>query len=90
MTLKSLEIRRIESWEGKNKGQFEARMHWEDDGGQSVSVILDSEVSKALLAFCAPLLTKFAADSARRIETAALAAIADSATPTLPLEETAS
>lgn len=90
MTLKSLNIRRIESWENNNAGGFEAKMHWEDDQGQSVSVVLDREVSKALLAFCAPLLTRFAADGARKIEAAALSAIADSEKPSLPLEATAS
>lgn len=90
MILKNLTIRRIESWEGKDKGKFEGKMHWEDDCGQAVTVVLDSEFSKALLTFCAPLLTKYAAQSARQIEQAALAAIADSDKPTMALEETAS
>lgn len=86
MILKNLTIRKIESWEGLNKGQFEAKMEWEDDKSQRVSVILDSEVSKALLKFCAPLLTRFAAASARQIELSALEAIADSEKPVLPME----
>jgi hypothetical protein len=73
LVLKTLTIRKFNSYE--HKEGYEAKMEWVDGLGQEITVVLDEQVSVALMEFAAPLLTKFAADSARKMENALLTAV---------------
>lgn len=84
MQLQSLTIRKIPRYL-ENEGQYEAKLQWADVSGQELHVILDPGVSRAVLEFVAPLLSKFAAEAAKEIETAIGAALLDGDKDTLAL-----
>lgn len=84
LRLRTLHVRRFESYERRGDG-YEAKMTWHD-GSDEITVTLDPQMSVALLEFAAPLLTKFAAASARQMENSIIGALEEARAPQITLE----
>ena len=67
MKLNHLTIRLNPSYSTTNAGRYTADIEFEDRSGK-VSMVLDPDVSEAVLGFVGPIMTKFSTEAAKKIE----------------------
>jgi hypothetical protein len=73
MKLQALRITLNPSYSA-NAGKYSGEMEWQDERG-STQLVLDPEVSEAILAFIGPVITKFAHQNALKLEQALIASV---------------
>lgn len=73
MKLRALRIVLNPSY-SRNPGKYTGEMEWEDERGKT-EIVLDTEISTALLAFIGPVITKFAHQNALKLEAAIVASV---------------